>query len=52
MLMEVEGEVQGDDDSVQKLLRDVARGPSMAHVVKVDKTDKEVEEGETSFEVK
>lgn len=47
---EVEGEAQGDSDSIEKLLNDINKGPSAAYVVKVNKTDIEVKEGERSFE--
>lgn len=46
----VEGEAQGDEESLQKLLKDLNHGPSAAHVVKVEKTEHEVKEGESSFE--
>jgi len=48
--MKVEGEAQGDEESLQKLLKDLNQGPSAAHVVKVEKTEQEVKEGESSFE--
>ena len=47
----MEGEAQGGVESLQKLLDDINQGPKMAHVVKVEKADQEVKEGETSFEV-
>lgn len=46
----MEGEAQGDNEAVGKLLKDIERGPSGAHVVKVDSTDVDVKEGESSFE--
>lgn len=46
----MEGEAQGNDDAIGKFLKDLEKGPSGAHVVKVDKTDADVKEGETSFE--
>ncbi|KAI9786787.1 MAG: hypothetical protein M1816_007794 [Peltula sp. TS41687] len=46
----VEGEAQGNDEAVGKLLEDLEQGPSGAHVVKVDKADVDVKEGEGSFE--
>ncbi|KAA6413394.1 MAG: acylphosphatase [Lasallia pustulata] len=48
----VEGEVQGDAESIQKYLKDLNSGPSAAHVVKVEKSEQEAKEGESSFEVK
>jgi len=47
---EVQGEAQGPDESLQKLLKDIDRGPSAAHVVKVEKSEVEVREGERGFE--
>ncbi|KAG6986446.1 acylphosphatase [Physcia stellaris] len=47
---DVEGEAQGDRDSIQKLLSDINKGPSAAHVVKVNKSDIDIKEGESSFE--
>lgn len=49
---QVEGEAQGDDDSIQKLLKDLNQGPSAAHVVKVEKSETETKEGESSFEAR
>jgi acylphosphatase len=43
--------MQGDEESIQKLLQDVDRGPPAAHVVKIEKEDRDVEDGEESFEV-
>ena len=48
----MEGEAQGDEEAVQKLLKDVDQGPSMAHVVRVDKTELDPQREETSFEVR
>ncbi|MCJ1473331.1 hypothetical protein MMC13_001982 [Lambiella insularis] len=48
----VVGEAQGDDDSVRKLLKDLNDGPGPAHVVKVEKDELELKEGEKSFEVR
>lgn len=48
----VEGEAQGDEESIQKLLKDINQGPSAAHVVKVEKSETEVKEGESSFEAR
>jgi acylphosphatase len=50
--MQVEGEVQGEDENVQKLLKDIDRGPTHAHVVRVDKSEVDVVDGEEKFEVK
>jgi acylphosphatase len=46
------GEVQGEDDNVKKLLKDINNGPRRAHVVKVEKAELDVKEGEVSFEVR
>jgi len=49
---EVEGEAQGDDDGIQKLLTDLKSGPSAASVEKVEKKDVDVAEGESGFVVR
>lgn len=49
---QVEGEIQGEPDLVQKLLKDVDRGPRHAHVVKLEKSDIDIQEDETSFEIR
>ncbi|KAI9376600.1 Acylphosphatase-like domain-containing protein [Aspergillus egyptiacus] len=33
----VEGEAQGPEDAIQKLLKDLDKGPRLAHVVKLEK---------------
>ena len=48
----MEGEAQGDDESIKKLLKDLNNGPPAAHVVKLEKAEVEEQEGETSFNVK
>ncbi|KAI9873341.1 MAG: hypothetical protein M1830_000515 [Pleopsidium flavum] len=48
----VEGEAQGDEESLQKFIKELNNGPSAAHVVKVEKTEQDVKEGEKSFEAK
>ncbi|MCJ1304129.1 hypothetical protein MMC08_006941 [Hypocenomyce scalaris] len=48
----VEGEAQGDEESIQKYLKDLNSGPSPAHVVKVEKSEQDAKAGESSFEVK
>ncbi|GAM34090.1 acylphosphatase family protein [Talaromyces pinophilus] len=48
----VEGEIQGEPDLVQKLLKDVDKGPRHAHVVKLEKSDIDIQEDETSFEIR
>ncbi|EHK98661.1 putative Acylphosphatase [Glarea lozoyensis 74030] len=46
----VEGEVQGSEEDVQKLLKDIDKGPTHAHVVRVDKSDLDPVDGESKFE--
>lgn len=48
---QVEGEAQGDESSVQKLLKDVDRGPRLAHVMKLEKSEIEPKEGENNFSI-
>ncbi|KAI9748766.1 MAG: hypothetical protein M4579_007124 [Chaenotheca gracillima] len=47
----VEGEAQGSQDAIQKLLKELNQGPSMAHVTKVEKSETEVKQSESSFNV-
>ena len=49
---QVEGEIQGEPDLVQKLLKDVDKGPRHAHVVKLEKSDIDIQDDETSFEIR
>jgi acylphosphatase len=48
----VEGEAQGDDDAIQTFLKDVDTGPPGSKVVKLDKENRDIVEGETGFEVR
>ncbi|KAK3362912.1 acylphosphatase [Lasiosphaeria hispida] len=48
----VEGEAQGDEEVIKKFLRDVDNGPRHAHVVKLDKEDRDLVDEETAFEVR
>lgn len=50
--LQVEGEVQGEDTRVQKLLKDIDQGPRYAHVTKLEKTGIETADGEETFEVR
>ena len=50
--LQVEGEAQGEEDALQKLLKDLDRGPTHARVAKLDKHDIELHEGETGFEIR
>ncbi|KAJ5513484.1 hypothetical protein N7463_003036 [Penicillium fimorum] len=47
----VEGEAQGSDEKVKKFLQRIDKGPSMAHVVKLEKYTLDVLEGEEGFTV-
>ncbi|KAI4168494.1 MAG: hypothetical protein LQ343_006381 [Gyalolechia ehrenbergii] len=49
---QVEGEAQGDDEAIQKLLKALESGPPAASVTKVDKSEIDVKEGESSFTAK
>jgi acylphosphatase len=51
-LPQVEGEAQGEEDAIAAFLKHVDKGPRHAHVVKLDKEDREVVEGETEFEIR
>lgn len=48
----VEGEAQGDDEGIRKFLKDINEGPKRAHVVKVQKSEVEPKDGESSFDTK
>lgn len=48
----VEGEVQGEEDVLQNFLKDIGQGPRHAHVVKLEKSEIEVQEEEAAFEVR
>ncbi|KAJ5669694.1 hypothetical protein N7462_010764 [Penicillium macrosclerotiorum] len=47
----VEGEAQGDEATVQKLLQQIDKGPRHAHVVKLEKREIDLQEGEDNFYV-
>lgn len=49
---QVEGEAQGNDEAIQKLLKFLENGPPAASVTKVERSEIEVKEGESSFTVK
>lgn len=49
-IQKVAGEAQGDEADLQKFLKDINEGPKRAHVVKVEKSIIEAEEGESSFD--
>lgn len=48
---QVEGEAQGSDEKVKKFLQRIDKGPSMAHVVKLEKRDLDVRDDEEGFAV-
>ncbi|KAH8675509.1 Acylphosphatase-like domain-containing protein [Xylariales sp. PMI_506] len=48
----VEGEAQGTQDAIKQFLKDIDRGPTHAHVCKLDKEGRDVLDGETHFEVR
>ena len=50
--LQVEGEAQGEDEVLQKFFKDIDNGPSHSHVVKVEKSDVETQDGETGFHVR
>ncbi|KAJ5287403.1 acylphosphatase [Penicillium angulare] len=47
----VEGEVQGDEETIKKFMQQIDKGPRLAHVVKLEKRDMEPLEGEDRFSV-
>ncbi|PON27340.1 hypothetical protein TGAM01_v203721 [Trichoderma gamsii] len=49
---QVEGEAQGDDDVMQKFFKDIGQGPSHSKVEKVVTEDRDVVEGDDTFEVR
>ena len=51
-MLKVAGEAQGNDEDIKKLLKDLNKGPLAAHVVKVEKQELDLKEGESSFEVR
>ncbi|TVY35476.1 Acylphosphatase, partial [Lachnellula cervina] len=48
----VEGEAQGEEEDVEKLVKDLGRGPSHSRVVEVEREEVESREGESGFVVK
>ncbi|PFH56764.1 hypothetical protein XA68_16036 [Ophiocordyceps unilateralis] len=48
----VEGEAQGEDDALDRFLRDVDEGPHEATVVQLTKEDRGLVPGESSFSVR
>jgi len=52
VVLKVEGEAQGHPDAIKQFLKAIDRGPRYARVVKLDKEDRELIEGEIQFEVR
>lgn len=50
--IQVEGEAQGDEDTLSKFLKDVDQGPRHAKVVQLTWEDRDVIEGEASFSIR
>jgi acylphosphatase len=48
----VEGEAQGDPETLKKFLKDVDNGPRYAKVVRLDREERDLVEGEAGFEVR
>ncbi|GKT40102.1 uncharacterized protein ColSpa_00283 [Colletotrichum spaethianum] len=48
----VEGEAQGDEDALKKLLKDIDEGPRSAKVVKLDQEERDLIEDEKDFLVR
>ncbi|KAL8760844.1 MAG: hypothetical protein Q9184_002979 [Pyrenodesmia sp. 2 TL-2023] len=49
---QVEGEAQGDDEGIQKLLKVLESGPPAASVTIVETSEIDVKEGESSYTTK
>lgn len=47
----MEGEAQGDEETLKKLFQQLDKGPRLAHVVKLEKRELEPKEGEDHFAV-
>lgn len=48
----VEGEAQGDEAAITAFLKDVDKGPSGSHVVKLDKEERDLVVDESGFHVR
>ena len=48
----MEGEAQGGEELIAKLLKGIDKGPRHAHVVKVEKSDIDLQDGESEFMIK
>lgn len=49
---QVEGEAQGDEGTLKQFLKDIDQGPPHSKVMKVDQEERDVQEGESQFEVR
>ncbi|EER23941.1 Acylphosphatase family protein [Coccidioides posadasii C735 delta SOWgp] len=47
----VQGEAQGDEESITKLIEDISRGPRHAQVTKLEKSEIDPKVGESRFQV-
>jgi acylphosphatase len=50
--MQVEGEAQGSPDAIKQFLKHIDEGPTHAKVVKLDKEERDVKDGESKFDVR
>ncbi|KAK0733910.1 acylphosphatase, partial [Lasiosphaeria miniovina] len=48
----VEGEAQGTEEAISNFLKNVDNGPNHAHVVRLDREERDVVEDEAGFEVR
>ncbi|KAK8033183.1 hypothetical protein PG991_002581 [Apiospora marii] len=48
----VEGEAQGDEGILKQFFKDIDQGPPHSKVMKVDQEERDIQEGESQFEVR
>ncbi|EKD20102.1 acylphosphatase family protein [Drepanopeziza brunnea f. sp. 'multigermtubi' MB_m1] len=48
----VEGEAQGEDEVLQRFMKDIDQGPTHARVARLEKSDVDLVDGESGFEVR
>ena len=48
-LVQVKGEVQGPENALASFLKEIDNGPRFAHVVKLEKEEKPLEQSESGF---
>ncbi|KAI9051717.1 hypothetical protein LZ554_004757 [Drepanopeziza brunnea f. sp. 'monogermtubi'] len=48
----VEGEAQGEDEVLQRFVKDIEKGPTHARVARLEKSDVDLVDGESGFEVR